>query len=83
MVEIDDELLIMPGYDDCIAGIVYRCGNLPIVCYDYNKVIAQLQNDGMTYEEAIEFYEFNQLGSWVGESTPCFIHLEERPMKGD
>jgi hypothetical protein len=29
--------------------------------------------DGASYEEAYEFFEFNQLGSWVGESTPCFI----------
>jgi hypothetical protein len=29
--------------------------------------------DGMTYEEAEEFYEFNTLGSWVGDGTPAFL----------
>jgi hypothetical protein len=30
-------------------------------------------DDGMTDEEAIEYFEYNQIGAWVGEQTPCFI----------
>ena len=26
-----------------------------------------------SYEEAMEYYEFNQLGAWVGDGTPCFL----------
>ena len=33
-----DELCFMDGYDDCIAGIVTRFGQDPIVCYDREKV---------------------------------------------
>jgi hypothetical protein len=29
--------------------------------------------DGMTWEEAEEYFEFNQMGAWVGDSTPCFL----------
>jgi len=46
--------------------------------YSLNKVIDKLTNDGMSVEEAFEFYEFNQLGAWVGDTTPCYIDtLEE------
>ena len=31
------------------------------------------QEDGMTEEEAIEYFEFNQIGAWMGDNTPCFI----------
>jgi hypothetical protein len=31
----------------------------------------------MTYEEAVEYHEFNQLGAYVGERTPVFIHRIE------
>ena len=41
--------------------------------YDYDKVIAQLESYGMTYEEAVEFHEFNQLGAYVGDHTPAFM----------
>ena len=46
----------------------------PIVLYDKDKVIKKLMDDGCeTYEEAVEFYEFNQLGGWHGEKTPGFL----------
>lgn len=65
--------LFMDGFDDCIAGVVHRCGQPTIICYDKEKVLEQLMDDGMTDEEAIEYFEYNQIGAWVGEQTPCFI----------
>ena len=67
----------MSGYDECVAGVVERYGECPIFCYDYDKLMARLMADGMTDEEADEFFRYNQLGWWVGETTPCFIHLTE------
>ncbi len=75
----DADLLVMDGYDDCIVGIVEQFGRPPIACYDKQKVLAKLQNDGMSYDEAYEFWCFNQVDAWLGESTPCFLtinHLE-------
>lgn len=69
----DEEMLKMDGYDDCISGVVEQFGRPPIVCYDKTKVLRRLEGDGMTPEEAEEFWSFNQIGAWVGESTPCFI----------
>jgi len=71
------ELLLMDGYDDCIIGISHRFGREPIVAYDYGKVIDKLMLDGMSIEEAIEYFEFNQLGSYVGEHTPSFIETSD------
>jgi hypothetical protein len=65
--------LFMDGFDDCIAGVVHRYGQPTIVCYDKEKVLEQLMDDGMTNEEAIEYFNYNQIGAWVGEQTPCFI----------
>jgi hypothetical protein len=78
--EITEDMLIMDGYDECIVGIVERFGQPPIICYDRDKVIAAHMKEGMDYEEAEEFFEFNQIGAWLGESTPCFITMtdEER-----
>ena len=67
------ELLFMDGYDDCILGICIRFGREPIIAYDLGKVLASLQAQGMTHEEAVEWWEFNQVGAWVGERTPCFV----------
>lgn len=66
-------MLRMDGYNDCIVGVVERFGENPIYCYSTEKVIKKLMKDGMTEEEAWEFFEYNQLGAWVGDGTPCFI----------
>ena len=28
---------------------------------------------GMSHEEAVEYFEYNQIGAYVGDHTPCFI----------
>jgi len=68
-----DDILLMDGFDDCVVGVVEQFGRPPIVCYDRDKLIRQMVDDGMTEEEAEEFFEFNQIGAWVGERTPCFL----------
>lgn len=69
-----EDLLKMDGYDDCIVGIVERFGQDSYFIYDKELVLAKLQKDSnMSYEEALEYYEYNQLGAYVGERTPAFL----------
>lgn len=76
-MELPDDMLKMDGgYEGCVAGTVTRFGQPPILCYWYDKVIEKNMSDGMSYEEAVEWFEFNQIGAWVGEYTPCYIHKE-------
>ena len=65
--------LTMDGYDDCVAGVLERFGMPLIVVYDKEKVIQKLMDGGQTREEAHEFFEYNQLGAWMGDGTPAFI----------
>lgn len=71
------DTIIMDGYDDCIIGICERFGQEPIIAYDKTKVLCKLVDEGMSYDEAVEFFEFNQIGSYVGEATPCFVTKKE------
>ena len=32
-----------------------------------------VERDGMTYQEAVEWIEFNTISAYVGENTPIFI----------
>ena len=66
------ELMTADGYDDCIVGIAQQF-NRDFVVYDREKVLAKLMTDGMSREEAEEYFEFNIVGAYVGESTPAFI----------
>ena len=74
MCERYEDLAIMPGYNHCILGVGRRCGETASIVYDEEKVIDTLmKRDGMSHEEAVEFFEFNQLGAWIGDSTPIFL----------
>ena len=72
----DVQPLVMDGYNDCIIGICHRFGQASIIAYDKKLVIRKLMiRDEMSEEEAEEFFNFNQIGGWHGEYTPCFIEV--------
>lgn len=60
-------------FDKCILGICRRYSHDDCIAYDGDLVIKKNMEDGMSYDEAIEFFEYNQLGAYMGESTPVFI----------
>ena len=72
IADINPEFLLMDGFDDCIVGIASRFGSENFVIYDYYKVIAKNMSHGMTEEEAVEYFQFNQECAYVGEYTPGF-----------
>jgi hypothetical protein len=69
------ELLVLdPEYfDEAILGVASRI-NTVAVCYSESKIIEILmREDGMDYDEAFEYYQFNIIGAWMGEHTPVYL----------
>jgi len=74
--EENPDYLMADGFDDAIVGTAERFGMHRVVLYDTTKCIDILmKRDKMTEEEAIEFFYYNVLGSWMGEYTPCFSEI--------
>lgn len=70
------DVTLFDGFEGAILGIVERFGQEPVVLYDRLKCLAILQErDGMEYEEAAEFFDFNVAGCYAGETTPAFAVL--------
>ena len=67
------DLLTLDGFDEAVIGVVERAGLLA-VCYDRNKIIQILMRD-MNQADAWEYYEFNILGAYMGESTPVYLDM--------
>ncbi len=74
---MEDELLLADGFDDALIGTGERCGQPTIAVYDREKCIEILQSQGMSYEEAHEYFDFNVVGAWVGDQTPIFVNVGE------
>ncbi|MAK31989.1 hypothetical protein [Acinetobacter sp.] len=65
------DVFIADGFGDCIIGVVEGFSQPMAVLYDKSKVLKSLQ-EHMEEDEAREYYEFNILGSYVGEYTPLY-----------
>lgn len=76
MAERYGEMLTMDGYDDCIAGVCLTPGKKPVIVYDQKKVIRKLMADGMSYNEAQDFHQYNQAETYMGDRTPAFLVTE-------
>jgi hypothetical protein len=62
------------GFEGAKLGIMRRCGQKDIMTYDYGKCVKILMDrDGMSYDDAVEFMEFNVVGAWIGAETPGFV----------
>jgi hypothetical protein len=76
--EQNPKALFADGYEDAIIGVAMRCGSPTLVVYDAEKCVETLMvRDGMSFEDASEFFEFNTLGAWGGEGTPLFMYRTE------
>ena len=69
----EDELLKADGFDDAVIGI--DAVKLRLV-YDVDKMRSILiDQEGMSFDEAMEYLDYNVLGAYVGEQTPLYIQI--------
>jgi hypothetical protein len=67
----DESFLKADGFDDAVIGFEDRSMRL---IYSTIECIRILQADGMTYEDAIDYFYYNVEGSFVGELTPIWCN---------
>ena len=69
-------------FDAAFVGFACQFNVGPIAVYDQRKVIEILVANGdedseSPYEDALDHFGFNVIGSYVGERTPIFLTYEE------
>jgi hypothetical protein len=69
----DLEFLQADGFDDAVIGVDTKEMRL---VYDMEKMVDILAaRDEMTFEEALEYLDFNTFCAYVGEKTPLYVQL--------
>ena len=68
----EPEMLFADGYDSAIEGVVWD-GERTRVVYRMESILEILMDQGMTYDEASEYFDFNVAGSHVGVYTPLYL----------
>lgn len=68
------KMILLDDHEDAAMGISSLFGCEDRVCYDKNLILKKLMDrDGMTIDQADEFFDFNIAGLHAGEHTPCFV----------
>jgi hypothetical protein len=71
-------MLKADGFNKAIIGMCHdiATGEERLI-YDANICIDMFIEQGMSDEEAIEYFEFNVGGAYVGDSTPIWMYPYE------
>tara|TARA_R100001443_G_scaffold106182_1_gene115505 strand:- start:287 stop:544 length:258 start_codon:yes stop_codon:yes gene_type:complete len=73
LFQLSPDVIVADGFEDALIGVGQQF-NKALAVYDRQKCIEILmERDGMSDEEAVEFFEYNVTGAWVGEYTPIFL----------
>jgi hypothetical protein len=64
-----EEILKADGFDNAVIGIDMNSMRL---IYSVEKCIEILMKQGMDMTDAMEYFEYNVSGSYVGEKTPIW-----------
>ena len=65
----EEEILKADGFDDAIIGVEDESMRL---IYSVSKCIEILVAQGMSEEDAVEYFHFNTKCAWVGDKTPIW-----------
>jgi len=74
---LDAEAMSIDGFKDALIGKGEQYNLPPLLVYSYSRICKVLRDrDGMTWEEADEYAQFNITNVWVGERTPMILYNE-------
>ena len=74
---LDAEALSIDGFEDALIGKGEQYNLPPLLVYSYSRICKVLRDrDGMSWEEADEYAQFNITNVWVGNRTPMILYNE-------
>lgn len=79
--EIPEGKYLCPEFKDAFIGMIEKKDGISAVAYDTLKCIEKLEKnmksietaEESSYSLAVEYFYYNTVGAWVGDTTPVFI----------
>jgi len=69
-----ENMVLADGLDKAFVGVAFCFGEKIRAVYDIDKIIEELQEQGMSHEDAQEYFDYNIAGAYEGDQTPIFMH---------
>jgi hypothetical protein len=75
LAEANPDALLLDGFEHACIGIARRVGQPALSVYERDACIniLVLEHD-LDLEEAVEHFDFNVAGGWLGEHTPIIMN---------
>jgi len=73
--EINENAIVLDDFKDALIGYTQNSFFSAVAVYDVEKCISMLIEQGMTPENAVEYFDYNVLGAYFGEHSPIFVSL--------
>ena len=71
--QVNPDALLADGLNGGIVGIAKRETGQIVAAYSYDLCVELLASRGMGYDNAIDWMDYNVVGSWLGPHTPVFV----------
>jgi hypothetical protein len=73
--ETDDNIVFADGFDDAIVGVLNIDGSTRVVYDKWAMVnVMRCTDPEVTFDDALEFLEYNVWGSYIGPNTPIYMY---------
>lgn len=73
--ELDPQILLADGFDDCLLGVTVVDDEW-VALYNAYAIVLKLSQD-MDWDDALDYFEYNILGAYVGPKTPEYVWIED------
>jgi len=73
MTDWNPEAIRFDNFDQALVGMITIGPNPPIAVYDRDRCIAILMRDGMSHDDAEEYFSYNTETGYFGPGTPAIL----------
>lgn len=72
--ENEQNAILIDGFEDAFLGFSQRVTECVVAVYSFEKmIIIGMERDGQTFDESLEYVEYNCMQGWIDERTPIVV----------
>lgn len=73
LADLNPDAALLDNMEEALIGFGRAGHHDPVAVYSRAKILAKLRNDGLSPEDAEEYYVGRFVGLWAGEHTPVIL----------
>ena len=71
--DLNPEAYLLDNMELALVGIGYRGHTDPVAVYSKKQIYDKLLSDGLSEEDADEYFSGKFMASWAGDNTPIIL----------